>query len=78
MGEVGAQCEVDLMEDGLVDVAEAAKFLRVSRAKLYLMMDAREIPFCKFGKSRRIPRRALIEYAKRCLVVAGNEAEVVV
>jgi excisionase family DNA binding protein len=60
-----------LVEDGFVTVPEAAKFLSVSRAKMYATMDQGELPFCKFGKSRRIPRKALLEYAERCLQGAG-------
>ena len=65
----------DLLE-GLplsVQLPEAAKFLSLSRAKVYAMMDQGELVFCKFGKSRRIPRRALREYAERCLVGARNQ-----
>jgi excisionase family DNA binding protein len=55
-------------EDGFCTVAEAAGFLRVSRAKLYQMMDSQQLMYAKFGRCRRIPRRALREYAERCLI----------
>jgi excisionase family DNA binding protein len=64
--------ETRLIEEGFVTVPEAAKFLSVSRAKVYAMMDQGELAYCKFGKSRRIPRRALQEYAESCLVGANN------
>jgi excisionase family DNA binding protein len=57
-----------LVDEGFATVVEAAEFLRLSRAKVYLLMDARELSYAKFGKSRRVPRRALREYAERCLV----------
>jgi excisionase family DNA binding protein len=59
---------VSLAGEGFVDVVEAGEFLGLSRAKLYQLMDAGELRFAKFGKSRRIPRLALIQYAERCLV----------
>jgi excisionase family DNA binding protein len=57
-----------LVEDGLDRVREAAKFLAISVSQAYVLMDRGELPYVKFGKSRRIPRRALIEFAKRNLI----------
>jgi excisionase family DNA binding protein len=57
-----------LFSDGLMTVGEAADFLRVSRSSIYLLMDQGKLPFAKFGKSRRIPRRALMELVQRSLV----------
>ena len=53
----------DLVADGLVTVQEAAQFLSISRSKLYELMDNGELKFAKLGRSRRIPRRALIDLA---------------
>ena len=52
-----------LVEDGLMKVAEAAAFLSLSRATLYTLMDRGELPFVKIGRSRRIPKRAVVELA---------------
>jgi excisionase family DNA binding protein len=57
-----------LIEDGFVNVAGASAFLVVSRSKVYELMEAGELAYAKFGRTRRIPRRALREYARRCLV----------
>jgi excisionase family DNA binding protein len=54
---------------GFVTVAQAARFLNLSRAKLYQMMDAGDIAYAKFGKSRRIPRQALLRFAAQSTVV---------
>jgi excisionase family DNA binding protein len=62
--------EEGLARDGFATVAEAAAFLGLSRAKVYLLMDSGELAYAKFGKSRRIPWRALREYGNRCLVGA--------
>ncbi len=53
----------ELVADGLFTVAEAASFLRVGRSSLYVLMDRGELPFVKIGRSRRIPRRAVIALA---------------
>ena len=53
----------DLVADGLLTVREAARFLRLSRSNLYALMERGELAFVKLGRSRRIPRRALVELA---------------
>jgi excisionase family DNA binding protein len=57
-----------VLGDGFMSVAEAAQFLRLSRAKLYLLMDAGQISFARFGRARRVPKRAIMEFARSCLV----------
>ncbi len=52
-----------LVEGGLLKVADAAAFLSVSRATLYTLMNLGELPFVKIGRSRRVPRRAVVELA---------------
>ena len=54
-----------LVADGLLTVKECAEFLHLSRSKVYELMDAGELCFAKLGRSRRIPRRAVIELAAR-------------
>ena len=61
----------DLVADGLLTIAESASFLRLSRSSIYLLMDVGELPFVKLGRSRRIPKRALIELAARGLRGGG-------
>jgi excisionase family DNA binding protein len=57
-------------EEGYATVPEVADFLGLSRGKIYSLMDAGEIVFAKFGTARRVPWRAVKEYAERCLVKA--------
>ncbi len=52
-----------LVTDGVVNVEEARRFLNCSRTTLYTLMDSGELDYLKFGRNRRIPRRALIEFA---------------
>ena len=55
------------MMDGLDRVEEAGRFPKISRSRTYELMDAGELPFVKIGRSRRIPHRALVEFAARSL-----------
>ncbi len=58
---------VDIVSEGLLTVLQAATFLSVSRSKLYEMMDSGELCYVKVGRCRRVPRRAAVELAARCL-----------
>ena len=42
-----------------IDVIEAARLLRYSRAKIYEMLSSGELPSTRHGASRRIPVMAL-------------------
>jgi excisionase family DNA binding protein len=44
----------DLDSNRLCMVGEVARFLCLSRSKIYAMMDAGELPYVKLGKSRRV------------------------
>ncbi len=72
-----AQIENDghesIIDAGFADVNEAAAFLSMARSSIYKLMDAGELTYAKFGKSRRIPWTALKAYAERCLVGAGQQ-----
>jgi excisionase family DNA binding protein len=63
-----------LSAEGFVSVLQAAKFLSLSRSTLYALMDVGQIPFARFGRSRRVPKKALAEYAERSIVngASGN------
>jgi excisionase family DNA binding protein len=63
----------ELVRDGLLNVKQAAVFLEISVAGLYALMSRGELSYVKIGRSRRIPRRALIELAARNLVDRRNE-----
>jgi excisionase family DNA binding protein len=60
----------DLVEDGFATLPQGGKFLALCRASLYALMDKGELPYAKFGKSRRIPWRALHEYARKNLIAS--------
>jgi excisionase family DNA binding protein len=67
MSNIDSNATGSLFDDGLITVPEASKFLGISKSKLYEMMDAGELRYAKFGKARRIPKRALIELAQASL-----------
>jgi excisionase family DNA binding protein len=52
----------------MLSVPEVADLLGLSRSKLYLMMEAGELAFAKFGKSRRVPYQAVRSLIARHLV----------
>ncbi len=47
------------MQDLLLRVEEAAKLLRLSRAKAYTMAQRGEIPVVRLGRAVRVPAAAL-------------------
>ena len=57
----------NLVEDGLVSLTNAMAFLSVGRSTLYELMDKGFLPYAKIGRSRRIPKRALIQLAQATL-----------
>jgi excisionase family DNA binding protein len=57
-----------LLDDGLLSINEACKFLGLSRSTLYKLMDSGDLQYCQIGGTRRLPRRALVELAARFLV----------
>ena len=69
-GALGTEVRTELMLDGLVTVREAMAFLRLSRSTLYSLMDKGRLRYVRIGRTRRIPRRALIDLAAANLVGA--------
>ncbi len=53
----------ELMTQGLMRVPEVARFLALSRAKIYELMNRGELPWVKLGRARRIPRAAVVRLA---------------
>jgi excisionase family DNA binding protein len=57
----------ELIKEGFAEVAEAQDYLRLSRASIYNLMTSGELPFARFGRTRRIPWRALYNFAARSM-----------
>jgi excisionase family DNA binding protein len=74
---MAADMKAQLLGDGLDKVAEVAKFFRLSVAQVYVMMQRGDLPFIQVGKCRRIPHRAVLDFAARNMknveVVEGNK-----
>jgi excisionase family DNA binding protein len=60
------------VESRLVRVAEVAKHLSLSRSKIYQLMDAGELAYVKFGKSRRVPMDAVEKLVHSSTVGASS------
>ena len=44
----------DRLDSGLQPVNKVARFLSLSRSKVYALMEAGQLPYVKLGKSRRV------------------------
>ena len=60
----------EMVRHGFAEVAQAQEYLRLSRSTLYQMMEGGNLAYARFGRRRRIPWRALREYAARQMVCA--------
>jgi len=55
----------ELIAEGLVSLDEAMKFLSISRPTLNRLLDQGVLPTVRLVATRRIPRRALFDFAAR-------------
>jgi excisionase family DNA binding protein len=55
----------ELVADGLVSPDEAMRFLGISRPTLNRLLDQRVLPTVRLVTTRRIPRRAMLDFAAR-------------
>ena len=69
--------EVDnkLLQTGLMSVREVAAFLSVGRSFVYKEMSRGALPWLKCGRARRIPRRAVLDYAATRLAATTDERD---
>jgi excisionase family DNA binding protein len=58
------------VESEYVTPREAATMLHLSIPTIYVLMTQGDLPSCKFGRARRIPKRALREYEAKAAVPA--------
>lgn len=61
----------EVFADGALTVAAAVGFSGIGRTRLYELMDAGDLPFCRVGTRRLIPRRALAALLARHAVKPG-------
>jgi excisionase family DNA binding protein len=60
---------MDNDELALLNAEDVARYLRISRAKTYNMMQTGALPTVRFGRSIRVPKKALLAW-----VEAGGDA----
>ena len=58
----------EILGEGLLTIIDAAEWLAISRSAVYQLLNTGEIAYVRIGADRRIPRRALVEYANARLV----------
>jgi excisionase family DNA binding protein len=56
-----------LMEDGWASPKEAAEYLSIGKSTIYDLLDRGAIPSARFGRTRRIPWRAIAAYCDESL-----------
>lgn len=62
-GNMNEDIAFEIVQDGMLTIEKACEWLGLSRAKVYQLMDRGELPYVKIGRARRIPKRALVEFA---------------
>lgn len=58
------------MDNELLNIEEARKILDISRAKIYMMANAGEIPIVRIGRHIKVPRKALEKWIEENTVKA--------
>jgi excisionase family DNA binding protein len=58
----------DLVSSGLTTVKEASGFLNLSRGMIYKLMETGQLRYVRIGRTRRIPKLALVNLAKDSLI----------
>jgi excisionase family DNA binding protein len=53
---------------GFATVPQASEFLGLSRSTIYQLMEAGELRYARFGRSRRLPWAAVYAYGEKYLV----------
>lgn len=57
-----------MLAGGLDRVTDVARFLKVSTALVYLLMNRGILPYTTIGRCRRVPHRAVVELATKNMV----------
>ena len=59
------------MDDGFLTVAEVAERMRVSKMTVYRLVHNGALPAVRFGRSFRVPRRAVEDMIRGAIYDAG-------
>jgi len=75
MNNVSNMTNRDIVSEGLQSVAQAAKFLGVSKSFAYRLITSGVLVSTKIGKARRVPIRAVRELAANSVVQPTSLSE---
>ena len=59
----------------ILTVSETAAYLKLSKSKVYLLVQRKEIPYLKMGKSVRIRQCDLQEWIEQNLTGTNNSSD---
>ncbi len=65
MIEYGSEGEKERKYDAVMTVKEMMDYLNISKTYAYLLLERKEIPFLRFGKTYRILKEDLDEYCRK-------------
>jgi excisionase family DNA binding protein len=58
-----------LVSDGLCTVKDATKFWGIKKTLVYSLMERGDVPYVRIGRRRLIPKKVLVNYAAKNLIV---------
>ncbi len=70
LNEISAEVKEPKSEFKYLDVANASKFLGMSRAKLYVLMRDGVVPYTYVGSQRRLVMADLVKYVEKNYIPA--------
>jgi len=65
MKSAAKKTKKSISESGYMSIDDVGEFLSVSRSTVYLLLNTGAIPSAKFGRNRRIPRQAVIDFTEQ-------------
>jgi excisionase family DNA binding protein len=68
-----ADDDLSVVAGGLLKIAEAANLAALSKSKIYLLLNDGTLPSVRVGRTRRIPRNALLRYLKSQICASTTE-----
>ena len=73
MMEQVESARIALVKDGFLNIRQAEDFSGLKKSKLYALMQSGELPYAKIGAARKIPRKALLDFMAKNLVMRSVE-----
>lgn len=54
--------KLPVFEDAIMTIPEVARYLKVSKAKMYYLVSKKKIPHIRFGRNVRVRKSDLMEW----------------